>query len=408
MPSDPTFVIVGAGQSGGWAAATLRAEGVTGRVLVIGAETYPPHERPPLSKGVLAGEAALEKTFLRPDAFYGEKKIELKLGTRVEGIDRTDQRLRVAGGETVPYDALLLATGARVRRLPIPGSELPGVHYLRTIEDMLAIRERLQTGCRVAVVGGGYIGLEVAATARKKGCPVVVVEMQSVAMARVVAPEIGRFYGDVHRGRGVDLRLGVQVARLEGRERVERVVTADGTAIEADLVVVGVGIVPDAELAAAADLKIENGIVVDEFAQTSDPRIWAAGDVANAWNPALGRRVRLESWQNAQNQAIAAAKGMAGKAVPYGEIPWFWSDQYDLNLQMIGLPESWDTVTVRGIMGQGPFTAFYLKDGIVVGANAVNSAKDIRFARKWIAEKRRVDVDKLVDTAIPLKQIDAG
>ncbi|MSO94037.1 MAG: hypothetical protein EXQ86_11645 [Rhodospirillales bacterium] len=408
MASDPNFVIIGAGQAGGWAAATLRAEGFAGRVVIIGAESYPPHERPPLSKGVLAGDAGIEKTFLRPSAFYGEKNIELKLGASVEGIDCKNQRLRLAGGEAVPYDSLLLATGARVRRLPVPGSDLAGVHYLRTIDDMLAIRPRLEPGCRVAVVGGGYIGLEVAATARKKGCDVTVLEMQDVAMPRVVAPEIGKFYVDVHRSRGVDVRLGVRVVRLEGKERVERVVASGETTIDADLVVIGVGILADADLAATAGLAVENGIVVDEFTRTSDPHIFAAGDVANAWNPALGRRVRLESWQNAQNQAIAAAKTMAGKPVPYGEIPWFWSDQYDLNLQMVGMPETWDALIVRGAMGQGPFTAFYMKDGVVVGANAVNNARDIRFARKWIAEKRRVDADKLADAAIPLKQTDAS
>ena len=408
MASDPTFVIVGAGQAGGWAAATLRAEGFGGRVVVVGAESYPPHERPPLSKGVLAGDAGIEKTFLRPPAFYDEKRIELRLGTRVDGIDLRDQRLRLAGGDVLPYDALLLATGARVRRLDIPGHDLAGVHYLRTIDDMLAIRARLGPGVHAAVVGGGYIGLEVAATARKRGCHVTILEMQDVAMPRVVAPEIGRFYVEVHRSHGADVRLGVRVARLEGKGRVERVVAVDGTTVAADLVVIGVGILPDADLAAAAGLTVENGIVVDEFARTSDPRVFAAGDVANAWNPALGRRVRLESWQNAQNQAIAAAKAMVGKPVAYGEVPWFWSDQYDLNLQMVGLAESWDALVLRGSMGQGPFTAFYMKQGAVVAANAVNNARDIRFARKWIGEKRRVDVAKLADPATPLKQLDAS
>jgi 3-phenylpropionate/trans-cinnamate dioxygenase ferredoxin reductase subunit len=405
VPADPVYAIVGGGQAAGWAAVTLRKEGFAGRLVLVGEEPYPPYERPPLSKGLLAGDEGPEKAFLHPPSHYRDIGVELRLGVRALAIDPRERRVSLADGESLAYDKLLLATGSKVRRLGIPGADLPGVHYLRTIGDMLAIRGRLSAGARLAVVGGGYIGLEVAATARKRGCGVVVLEMQETVMGRVVAPEVGRFYADVHRRHGVDVRTGVTVAGFEGDGRVERVRLVGGEAVPCDAVVIGVGIAPDADLAEAAGLAVDNGIVVDEFGRTSDARVFAAGDATNQPNAVLGRRLRLESWQNAQNQAIAAAKAMCGKPEPYAEVPWFWSDQYDLNLQIVGLAERWDSLVFRGGPEAAPFTAFYLADGRVVAANAVNNARDVRFARKLIAERRPVEPAKLADPSMPLKQL---
>ncbi len=405
MPSKPTFVVIGAGQAGAWAVDTMRAQGFDGRIVLLGEEEHLPYERPPLSKSVLAGDDGIERTFFHDRAYYDENGIELRLGARATGIDPAERRVHLAGGATLAYDKLLLATGSRVRALSVPGSDLPGIHYLRGIDDMVAIRDALKPGARLVVVGGGYIGLEVAATARKRRCRVTVIETEDVVMSRVVAPQVGRFYADVHRRHGVEIRTRATVTRFAGDGRAERVVCGDGTDIPADLVVVGIGIVPNTELAEAAGLVVENGIAVDEFGRTSDPHIFAAGDVANHLNPLLGRRLRLESWQNAQNQAIAVARAMCGDPVPYSEVPWFWSDQYDLNLQLVGAPERWDETILRGDMADRKFTVFYLAGGTVVAANAVNNAPDIRPARKFIEEKRRVDPKRLADGEIPLKKL---
>ncbi|MFQ5958789.1 MAG: NAD(P)/FAD-dependent oxidoreductase, partial [Alphaproteobacteria bacterium] len=310
MSSRTTFVVVGAGQAGGRAVEAMHAEGFAGRIVLVGEEAYLPYERPPLSKQLLIGDDGPERAFLHDEGYYRERGTDLRLGIRAIAIDRQARRIRLADGEALAYDKLLIATGSRVRRLAVPGCDLAGVHYLRDIDDSLAIRARLSADARVVVVGGGYIGLEVAAAARTRGCRVTVLEMQDALMSRVVAPEIGRFFARVHRERGVDIRTGVTVGGFEGRHRLERVVGADGEAFPADLAVVGVGVVPNTDLAADAGLAIDDGIVVDEFGRTSDPDIFAAGDVTNHPSPLLGRRLRLESWQNAQNQAIAVARVM--------------------------------------------------------------------------------------------------
>ena len=405
MSSAPTTVIVGTGQAGGWAAVTLRAEGFTGRIVVVGEESHPPYERPPLSKGVLSKDEAPETCHLRPADSYGEQSIELRLGVRATGLDRAARRVALTDGETLDYDTLLLATGSRVRRLPVPGADGPGVHYLRTIDDALAIRARLTPQARLCVVGGGYIGLEVAASARQRGCAVTILEMEDVVMKRVVPAEVGRFYDGVHREHGVDIRLGQTVTRIEDDGAAQRVVCADGTEVAADIVVVGVGIIPNAELADAAGLDVDNGILVDELGRTSDPHVFAAGDVTNHVNPVLGRRVRLESWQNAQNQAIAVARAMCGGQTPYGEVPWFWSDQYDLNLQMVGLADRWDQVVVRGDMDSRRFVVVCLADGRVVTGNGVNSARDVRYVRRMIEKNSAVDPAALADPEVPLKSL---
>jgi 3-phenylpropionate/trans-cinnamate dioxygenase ferredoxin reductase subunit len=405
MSASETIVIVGAGQAGGRAAETLRAEGFAGRIVMVGEESYPPYERPPLSKKVLLGADEPESTYLHDDDYWGEHRIEPRLGVRVEAIDREAGQVVLADGEALAYDRLLLATGARARRLDLAGAGPGEVLYLRGIDDALALRARLVPGAAVAVVGGGYIGLEVAAAARQRDCRVVVIEAQEVAMQRVVAPEIGRFLTEVHAQAGVDIRTGVGVTGLGGSEGARTVQCSDGSEVAADVVVVGVGALPNTGLAEAAGLEVDNGIVVNELGRTSDERIFAAGDVTNHPNALLGRRIRLESWQNAQNQAIVVARAMLGAEEPYAEVPWFWSDQYDLNLQMVGMPEAWDRLVLRGDPASRQFSAFYLQGDRMVGANAVNNARDIRPARQLIAEGRAVDAGVLADEGAPLRRL---
>jgi 3-phenylpropionate/trans-cinnamate dioxygenase ferredoxin reductase subunit len=405
MASRPAYVILGAGQAGGWAAQTLRAEGFDGRITLVGDEAWPPYERPPLSKRLLAGDEGPEIAFLRDQGFYREHDVELRLGCRALALDRGGKRVTLDDGDTLPYDRLLLATGARVRRLALPGADLEGIHYLRTIDDALALRAGLASGAALVIVGAGYIGLEVAAAARGRGCRVTVIEMQDRPLSRVVAPEISSFLAEVHREQGVAILTGTGVTAFEGTGRVERIVCTDGSTHDADLVVIGVGIAPEQTLAVESGLDADDGVLVDQYGRTSDQAIYAAGDVANRPAPATGRRLRLESWQNAQNQAVAAARAMLGKGEPYDEIPWFWSDQYDLNLQIVGAPAAWDRVILRGDPGERRFVAFYLRDEVVVCANAVNSPRELRFARRLIEQGKPVPAEALADPDVPLKSL---
>ncbi len=399
------MIVVGAGQAGGWAVQTMRAEGFQGRITLVGEETHLPYERPPLSKGLLAGEENPERCYLQDRSHYEERDIELRLGTQATALDLEKRRLHLSNGETLDYDKLLLATGSRMRKLDVSGSELANIFYLRTIEDMLLIRPNLGPGADLVIVGGGFIGLEVAATARGRGCNVTIIERDRTVMNRVVASEVGAFFADVHESQGVKLRFGASVARFDGDRRVERVICDDGTVIPADVVIVGVGVRPNDELAAVAGLTVDDGIVVDEYGQTADQHVFAAGDVANHPNAILGRHVRLESWQNAQNQAIAVAQTMCGNRSPYRDVPWFWSDQFDLNLQIVGLAPKWDSLVYRGNIAERKFTVFYLRDGAILAANAVNNSRDIRIARQLVAEKRRISPDVLSDLQVSLKKL---
>ena len=406
MASRETFVVIGGGQAGGRAVEAMRAQGFDGRVVLIGAERHVPYERPPLSKKLLiADDEPPSRTYLHDEGFYAEHDIDLRLGLRATSIDRAARRVALSDGGEVAYDKLLLATGSKLRRLAVPGGDLAGIHYLRDIEDSLAIRDALAAGARSVVVGGGYIGLEVAAAARARGCRVTVVEMADIVMNRVVAPEIGRFLTEVHRGEGVEIHTGEGVTAFEGAERVSAVVGASGTRYPADVVVVGVGITADTSLAEAAGLAVSNGIVVDRHGRTSDPAVFAAGDVANQPAPAGDERLRLESWRNAQDQAIAVAGVMCGGETPYAETPWFWSDQYDLNLQMVGYARTWDRLVLRGAPADRKFAAFYMTGDRVVMANAVNAPRDLRFARMLIEAGAAVDDDALADPSVPLKSL---
>ncbi len=399
-----SVVIIGAGQAGGQTALSLRQNGFEGTITLIGDEPYVPYERPPLSKSYLAGDVAEERMFMRPAAFYAEKHIVLMPRTTVARIDRAAKKVRLAGGTQLPYTELVLATGGRVRKMTCPGADLPGVHYLRNIDDVLGFRDRITAGLKLVIVGGGYIGLEVAAVAIKRGCRVTVLEMLPLVLNRVVAPEMSHFYTDVHRTAGVDLRTSTGVTAFEGDGKVERVRFGDAV-IDADLVIVGIGIIPNVELAADAGLAVDNGIMVDECTRTADPDIFAAGDCSNHFNAIVGARLRLESVPNALAQGKAAALAILGRPEPVVEVPWFWSDQYDLKLQMTGLSRPGDQIIIRGSMAERKFSACYLREGVFVACQSVNMAKDFIQSKKLIADRATPDPAKLADPAIALRDL---
>ena len=397
------IVIIGAGQAGAQAIATLRAEGFTGSLTLIGDEGFLPYQRPPLSKAYLAGDFARERLFLKPDAFYAEAACDLRLSVAATAIDRQTKTVRLSDGLQLPYDRLLLTTGARVRKLPIPGAGLPGVYYLRGIADVDALRQHFRTGARLAVVGGGYIGLEVAAVASKHGLKVTVIEAADRVLVRAASPQISAFYEKIHRANGVAFVLGAMAERFEGDAHAAGVSTNLGR-VEADFILAGIGIVPNCELAAAAGLACDNGIVVDEYGVTSDPDIFAAGDCTN--HPGFaGVRVRLESVQNAIDQAKHAALAMVGKPSAYREVPWFWSDQYDLKLQIAGLAQPNDTRVLRGNPDSCKFSVFHLRDGVVAAVEAVNAAPDYIVGRRLIAARARIAPERLADISVPAKSL---
>jgi 3-phenylpropionate/trans-cinnamate dioxygenase ferredoxin reductase component len=403
--SQTTIVIAGAGQAGGETAIQLRKLGYDGRVVVVGDEPQPPYRRPPLSKTFLDGTVVENTLYLQQQAGLDKLAIEHRGATRATGIDRAGKRLLTDRGD-IAYDRLVLATGSRVRRLPLPGADRANVFHLRTIADVDRIRARLAPGRRVVVVGGGFIGLEVAASCVKLGLAVTVLEGLPRVLARVTAPPVSAFFERVHREAGVDLRTGAQLAALEGEPEVTHVVLADGTRIAADLVIVGIGIVPNVELARDAGLAVDDGIVVDEFTRTADPDILAAGDCTRHPNGFLGRPLRLESVQNAMEQARAAAATLAGRPEPYRAVPWFWSDQYDLKLQMAGLSAGHDACVLRGDPAAGrSFAAFYLREGRLIAADAVNRAPEFVFAKKLVAARAPLDPAALADESVPLKSL---
>jgi len=397
-------VIIGGGQAGAQTALTLRQQEFTGRITILGDEPYVPYERPPLSKSYLAGDVAEDRMFMRPEAFYAEKSIDLLQRVTAVRIDRAAKRVHLAGGVALPYAKLVLATGGRVRKMTCPGADLSGVHYLRTIDDVRGFRGLLQAGTKLVIVGGGYIGLEVAAVAMKRGCKVTVLEMMPLVLNRVVAPEMSQFYTDVHTAAGVDIRTSTTVTAFEGTDRVERVRCGDAV-FDAELVIVGIGIVPNVELAADAGLAVDNGIVVDDCARTADPDIFAAGDCTNHPNAIVGGRLRLESVPNALSQGKAAALALLGRPEPMREVPWFWSDQFDLKLQMTGISRPGDQVVIRGSMAERKFSACYLRDGIFVACQSVNMAKDFIQSKKLIQDRAKPDSARLADPTIALRDL---
>jgi len=401
------IVIVGAGQAADAAAHTLRRKGFTGILSIVGDEPWLPYQRPPLSKKFLSGALERERLCIRPAQFYTDHSIVTHLRRRVEEISRESQRVMLNDGSALAYDALLLATGSRPRPLPAAGAALPGVHVLRTIGDVERIRAELQFARHLVVVGGGYIGLEVAATARERGLEVTVLEMADRVMNRVTCREISAFYQSQHESHGVHIVCNARVralARDSRTGRVRAVLTDEGTEHPADLVVVGIGVTAIDELADRAGLTCANGIAVDEYCRTSDPAIFAAGDCTSHPNQHYGRRVRLESVDNAFEQGTTAALNMLGTQVVHDKVPWFWSDQYDLKLIIVGLCEGYDTVVTRGDHTTRSFSACYLKGGELIAIDSINRPKDQMAARKLIAARAKPNLDKLADPGIPLKE----
>ena len=405
MTDDRTFVIVGASQAGGWVANTLRSEGFEGKIILIGEEAHIPYERPPLSKEALLGDVTVDSTHFWKKQTLEESKIELRLGTRVTSINRKTRKVITENGEEIPFDKLAITTGARVRKLSIEGSQLPGVSYLRTIDDTLEIKNQITKGTNALIIGGGWIGLECAATLTKLGCNSIVVEAADRLCGRAVTPEISNWMLDYHSKNGVDIHLNTGIDIFQGKEKLESAVLSNGEKVDCTVAVVGIGVIPNSELAADAGLDVDNGIVVNEQTQTSDPDIYAAGDVANHPNAILSRRIRLESYENAQNQGIAAGKAMLGNSEPYSEIPWFWSDQFDANIQMIGIPENWDTTATRGKPENNEFVTFYLKNGVIDGAISINNPRDLRFGKRLMQEKKQVSVEDLSNMGIKLQAL---
>jgi NADPH-dependent 2,4-dienoyl-CoA reductase/sulfur reductase-like enzyme len=403
--SDAAVVIIGSGQAGGRAAEALRLGGHAGPITMIGDESHPPYERPALSKGFL-NDARLEQiAWVRPAAWYTESGITLLRGRKAVRIDRAHGAVELDDRSAIAYQTLILTTGTRARPLVLEGSDHPRLSYLRTIEDSQRLQRRLAPGAHIVVIGAGFIGMEVAAAAQSRGCAVTVLELADVPMARGIPPLLGSAYADLHRARGVDVRTSTSVRRITDENGRALVHTDDGDALLADAVVVGIGVIPNVDLAQVAGLDIENGIVVDEYGRTRDSAIYAAGDVTSHFNPLLGRRVRLESWQNAQNQAIAVARNIQGAAKPYAEVPWFWSDQFDWNLQIAGIPEAGDEVVQRGVLGRGPVVFFHLRDGKLAAAVGINSARDVRFGKEMIAVGGAASAAELADASISLASI---
>jgi 3-phenylpropionate/trans-cinnamate dioxygenase ferredoxin reductase subunit len=405
MSSDQIYVIVGASLTGAKAAETLRDEGFDGRVVLVGAETERPYERPPLSKDYLRGEVGREKVYVHDEGFYAEHEIELRLGCTAEALDTTSRELELDDGERLRYDRLLLATGAEPRRLSIPGGELDGVLYLRSVQDSDTLRERLDRGGAVVVVGAGWIGSEVAASARQRGLEVTVVEPTSLPLERVLGAELGAVYRDIHADHGVQMLLGTGVEAFEGQGAVERVRTSDGRALDCDFVVVGVGVQPRTGLAAEAGIAVDNGILVDEHLRTGVAGVFAAGDVANAHHPFYGEPLRVEHWANALNQGPAAARNMLGHEAAYERLPYFFSDQYDVGMEYTGFARAWDRVVFRGDPARREFIAFWLVgDRIVAGMN-VNVWDVTDPLKRLITERVAVDDRALVSPDVPLDQL---
>jgi 3-phenylpropionate/trans-cinnamate dioxygenase ferredoxin reductase subunit len=401
-----TVVIVGANLAGARAADTLRQGGFDGRVVLVGAEADPPYERPPLSKEYLRGDLAEERTALHPPAYYAEQSIELCLGRRATRLEPLAREVVLDDGHRLGYDALLIATGTVPHRLDrTPGADLGGIGYLRDLADARALRAELARSPRVAVIGTGFIGAEVAASCRMLGLHVVAFEAAPVPLARALGEHIGAQYAEIHRAHGVDLRTNVTVTAFEGRERVEQIVTSAGETIPCDVVVIGVGVRPAVDWLEGSGLALDNGVLVDEQCRTNLTDVYAAGDVARWWHPTLGERLRVEHFDNAQLQGQAAARAILGRAEPYAPVPYFWSDQYDLNLQYVGHARGDDEIVLRGTIESGSWTAFYRRDGRLQAALTVNRRRDLTGARRLIAARTNVSAAQLADEACDLKAL---
>jgi 3-phenylpropionate/trans-cinnamate dioxygenase ferredoxin reductase subunit len=408
MSSSDTFVIVGAGMAGGKAAETLREEGFDGRVVLLGAEPHRPYERPPLSKDYLRGESEQPAWLQADDGWYAANNVELRTSSVVQSIDAGDKAVVLGGGERIGYDRLLLATGGEPRRLPVPGGDLGGVHVLRTIEDSKSIQGQFDSGGRLVVIGGGWIGCEVAASARQKGMDVTLIETLELPLLRILGPELGAFYRDVHKDQGVDLRLGSGVEAIEGSGRAERVRLAGGETIDCAAVVVGIGVSPRTELVEGI-ARVDNGVITDERLQTSVEGIYACGDIANAAHPVFTQHVRVEHWANALEQGPAAARSMLGRDVSYDKVPYFFSDQYDVGMEYAGLHDpNTDDLVVRGDTGSREFIAFWVRgDRLMAGMN-VNVWDVSDPIQELVRSGASVDRARLADTDVPVEEVSSS
>lgn len=400
-----SVVIVGASHAATELIASLRKHGWNGQITLIGDEPNLPYQRPPLSKTYFKGDVEAEKLLIRPASFYEKDEVELKLGQRVSRIHRDDKTVELESGETLPYSYLVLATGTRARRLPIEGADSPKVNYLRSLQDVDHIKSQLNTQAKLLIVGAGYIGLEVAASAVKQGMEVIVFEAMDRVLARVTSPTVSEFYQHLHQHEGVDIRLNSVLEKFEQTETGVQTVTSDGQRIEFDSVLVGIGVVPNIELAERAGLTCENGIKVNEFTQTDDPTIFAVGDCSFHHNRFYDRWVRLESVPNAMEQAKVAAAKICGKDVAYDQLPWFWSDQYDVKLQTAGLFQGYDEIVVRGDIESRKFAAFYLKNDKLIAVDALNSPAEFMISKKIILAKKVINKEQLANPEVPIKEL---
>ena len=408
MSPDRTFIIVGGGLAGAKAAQTLRSEGFDGRLLLFGEEPVRPYERPPMSKTYLRGESSFDDAAVHDADFYKTHEIELHTSTVVASLDPAASQVQLAAGARIGYDRVLLATGAAPRRPNLPGVELEGFHLLRTVADSDAINAAVTAGAPVVVIGAGWIGSEVAASARQLGADVSMIELASVPLERVLGPEVGGVYRDLHEAHGVNVRLGVGIEAIKGAGRVEEVRLTDGSVLPAGAVVAGIGVLPRTELAAAAGLHIDNGVLCDQYLATSAPGVYAAGDVASAWHPTYGAPIRLEHWSAALNQGPVAAQNMLGIATPYEKVPYFYSDQYDLDMEYRGWAPTYDRVVFRGDPAGGEFIAFWLRDGVVAAAMNANVWDQGDAIEALLAARRGVDPAALADRGTDLAGLAGG
>jgi 3-phenylpropionate/trans-cinnamate dioxygenase ferredoxin reductase subunit len=402
------FVIVGASLAGATAAITLRETSAAGSVTLIGAEPDVPYERPPLSKTYLRGQVSLEKALVRPALFYAERDIETVLGTHVIGLDTTRHFVELQDHRRIPFDALLIATGTQNRRLSVPGADLDGIYSLRTVHDADRIRAHMAQGRRAVIVGMGFIGSEVAASLRQEGLEVTAIEPSKTPLHRVLGETVGRRIGELHRAHGVRTVFEDSVAAFEGDRKVSQVITNGGLRLECDFVVAGVGVEPAVELLKGSGIEVNNGVIVDEHCRTNVDGIYAAGDVANHYHPVFKRHIRVEHWQNATKQGAAAARNMLGSPVVYDDIPWFWSDHYDWNLQYAGFHTTWEQLVVRGRPDSDSFLACYVNDGRIDAALAVNRSKDLRRVLPLIKSRAAVNLEELADERNDLRAMQAA
>ena len=404
--SNGTCIIIGASHAASQLGPDLRKKGWQGRILIITDESVIPYHRPPLSKEYLSGKKTFEEILIKKPSLYEKNEIEFLLDTRVTAINREGKTITLENEETIAYDKLALTTGARVRHIPVPGADLGGVHYLRDADDVEQIIPLAQAGKKAVIIGGGYIGLETAAVLQTIGMQVTVIEMMERVLERVTTAEVSAFYQRIHTEQGVEIVTGASVSKINGDKSVESVSVKNGDNFSADLVIVGIGVIPNTELAEAAGLEVSNGIVVDEYCRTNDHDIVAAGDCTWHYNPFYDNHIRLESVQNALDQARVAAATLNGDLKPYDTLPWFWSDQYDLKLQMQGLSAGYDEVIIRGdIDNSRKIAVFYLKEGRILSVDAVNSAPEFMVGKKLILAKTMVDKEKLADAEVSIKEL---